>query len=188
MNYNICYYLILQELSSVAEKHRLLFAKVTHHNDLLKELLEIFQTQFTDAADFIKSKMKGANVFCEPSNTLGDSQILQTDGAGTSTSTRTDGLQWFTDPVENIRNIQVRKARTYLSSDIIDSYPMKSGNRVLFFVNNSKFEDKSKFRKGADIDKANMINVFRKSGFKTLYYENISLEVSFKKDSHIKFR
>lgn len=126
--------------------------------------------------------MNGAKEFAAPSyKSLEISQNLNTDGAAMSTSSSSSGLnnsiQLYSEPVENIKNIVVTKARAYGSTDISSSYEMKSKNRgYLFFVNISEFKDNSKFRKGAAIDKANMITMFREMDFKIQYHENISLK------------
>lgn len=180
-------------MPSYADRHRLLFTRITHSETLLNELLDIFEIHFTDAADFVKSKMKGAKEFCAPSyKTIENRQSLDVDGASMSTSSirrnSNNVLQIFTDPVENMKNIEVKLTTTYCSSDISQCYPMKSKNRgYLFFVNIFEFEDESRFRKGWDVDKANMITLFRAFGFKIQYQENIYLQVSFDEHFKVKF-
>lgn len=57
----------------------------------------------------------------------------------------------------------------------VTSYHMRSRNRgVLFFVNIINFPETNSHRRGADMDRNNLIWVFRQMGFVIFYYEDLT--------------
>lgn len=173
-------------MSSIAERHRFLFVKLTDNDEHLIQLIDILEQHFPDAFEFFQQNMGGARAFAAPSySSRENAQNSNTGGSGMATPSRTNSnIVLFTDPVENIRNFVVKKAQRYCSGDVWQTYPMKKKNRgYLFFVNISEFPDKSKFREGAQVDKANIITLHRQIEYnKIQYHENISLEVSLLND------
>lgn len=86
-------------------------------------------------------------------------------------------LEYYTKPVEPRRNIRVKLSDRFHVSPKISSYDMRSAKRgLLFLVNIINFE-KKKRRNGADVDRDNLINLFRQMHFQIMYYEDITKAV-----------
>lgn len=94
----------------------------------------------------------------------------------------TDGpieLRPYEEPVPLKHNVEMcKEPLQYMKEHIpIETYPMTSKVRgILFLVNIIDFPEKSKRRQGANIDKENLINLFRQMNFKIFYYENLYRE------------
>lgn len=165
-------------------KHKHLLKKITETGpESFNVLVKICQTNFWDAADFLAS-------FEEPDYTrfrrslrsncnISENQTVERDGnffcGSRQNSIVAVQLEPFTQPVE--ANLSVTKAERFSTSKIL-TYSMKSKNRgVLFLVNIIEVNGQPKqYRNGAEIDKANLIKLFREFGFIVFYYENLTLQ------------
>lgn len=92
------------------------------------------------------------------------------------------GLHEFTHPIKAHQQFSVRKSTKFHGLDRgskVSTYRMNTKNRgVLFLVNIVHFEfHSSKQRKGADVDRDNLIALFREMGFKIFYYEDLTKDV-----------
>lgn len=74
----------------------------------------------------------------------------------------------------------VKKSIKYHKHKILQTYDMKSKNRgILFLVNIINFKGNEP-RRGAQIDRDNLISLFRQMNFEIFYYEDITVNVSYK--------
>lgn len=81
------------------------------------------------------------------------------------------------EPTKNIVTLAT-EIKTHNKDNIpLETYNMTSNCRgVLFLVNIIEFQDFDRRRNGADVDKKNLISLFRQMGFQIFYYENLFRE------------
>lgn len=100
-------------------------------------------------------------------------------------------LEFYTKEVTPKRNISVKMADKFNTSEKISTYDMKSSKRgLLFLVNIINFEKQPrKKRNGATVDRDNLISLFRQMNFQIIYYEDITKAVRIHNhnDSHSVF-
>lgn len=74
-------------------------------------------------------------------------------------------------------NLEVKRAANYGSHPKLGVYNMKSKKRgVFFFVNIIEFKSEKNNRKGAEMDRENLITIFREMNYTIFYYEDLKRE------------
>jgi hypothetical protein len=87
-------------------------------------------------------------------------------------------LQPYTNEVHPIEKISIQNATKFGKRADLPVYSMRSKNRGVFFlVNIINFVKKSP-RNGADVDRDNLITLFRGLGYTIFYYEDLTQKVS----------
>lgn len=173
-------------------KHEELLKRITESGpDAFQDLVDICESNFWDAADFLTSFKKPERIvqigygraFASCRNQT-DPVKVEKDGIISSFFKRdiipNIQLELFTDDSIEDETMRVTKAVRFCSGNIL-TYPMMSKNRgVLFFVNIIEIQHRAdKYRHGAELDKMKLITLFREFGFKIFYYENVTLKVGF---------
>ncbi|XP_055613753.1 caspase Dronc [Uranotaenia lowii] len=85
-------------------------------------------------------------------------------------------LDVFQDKVEEHPGFKVVLTNRPPKTKYLDAYPMRSRNRGVVFILNiiTYINDTHPKRNGADVDKDNLVYLFRQLGFTVFYYEDLS--------------
>uniref|UniRef100_U5EYG7 Putative ecdysone-inducible caspase n=1 Tax=Corethrella appendiculata TaxID=1370023 RepID=U5EYG7_9DIPT len=87
-------------------------------------------------------------------------------------------IPYLGEPIHNKKQYEIIKSKIFAEHPKLSAYPMYSRNRgVLFLVNIIHFKSGEKKREGAEVDRDNLISIFRGLGFKIFYYEDIEFHV-----------
>lgn len=172
---------------NVNAKHDVLLRKITESGpNAFQDLIDICQSNFWDAADFLSSFKKPDEFPTSRFDSVQNQTELTVERDGNifssfqNMSLENISLELYKDDDDDVDpSIYVRKAVEFCQKNIL-VYPMKSKNRgVLFLVNIIEIQNQpDKYRNGAILDKQKLITLFRQFGFKIFYYENITLKVS----------
>lgn len=172
-----------------AKRHRALFRKLMHRGpDAFAALKSLCQVEFPGAMRHLlnevsihKSAVKPAAVNHRPAAASAPTTTTTTT---TTTDVRpgyrpdTNQLHVFNDRLDAASAFANVQHSTRLHGtepeDELGCYPMQSPNRgVAFLVNIINFRNRPKEpRLGADVDKVNLVQLFRQMGFTVMYYEN----------------
>lgn len=194
---------LLQKCPDNVQRHTLLFEKITRRGpNAYSILLKICREHFADAALLLETETlssmgygviaisearNSANTAQSNSNQITNNNISASHMDGSNTSRlpkrKVPKLEPYTLAVKSKLNLVVKKSTKFHKHPKYgdsSTYSMQSRHRGVFFlVNIINFELKpEKKRNGADIDRDNLITLFRGMEFEIFYYENITAEVS----------
>lgn len=108
---------------------------------------------------------------------------------GCSSKQENSKLVTFKDPTsfQFANGVEVKRASKFGSHSKLQVFRMTSKKRgVFFFVNIINFKDPSKKRVAAEMDKENLITLFREMNYSVFYYENLTREEFFELISLLK--
>lgn len=187
------------------EKSKRLYQKVTHRGPTaFAKILDIFkQYNYTEAYNILSSNIIPSATFTNEQVVMDETQwisisntrnqlqrqaiitnpraieIVSNEGSCLGRpSTRKPKLEPYYEITHfAINGLEVKKAQTFGYHPKVPVYPMKSKKRgVFFFINIIHFESETtKDRGGAEIDRENLVTLFREMGYTVFYYEDISL-------------
>lgn len=184
---------ILQECIENEMKHKLLFEQITRRGPKAYDiLLNICDRYFKDAALILKRNdislreervQQAAALANIPRNSTENHNNENNEeflNFTTQSSIEPIILQPYTSDVTSKLNLVVKKSSKIHINEKVPTYSMKSRNRgVLFLVNIINFKQKPKERRnGGDMDRDNLISLFRQMGFQIFYNEDITKTVS----------